>query len=263
MWRKVIPFRMFTDELQPAVYETPLNQQPPKEEEKEPKKEPVLIEVMPGESLPAGYVDYRPYLQRDGLILFCWEIFGDDIKIVWFTSNGNSLRYQAWLGNEAALPTLCPEHRYDTWKRNYKYSYKEIPDRIVYAAPSGLTLNTRDAFISKLRQSGISVDFSYKFTLGGQKIAEEKAVADKIMKCPVSDTFTSMNLSIQPLLDAFIGELYEEGTVDRWNLKKPERVRNRRRDIMLTAWGYRKQEGLSMSDALKRAWNLARYFYAA
>jgi hypothetical protein len=32
---------------------------------KEPKKEAVVIEVMPDEPMPKGYADYRPLLQRD------------------------------------------------------------------------------------------------------------------------------------------------------------------------------------------------------
>jgi len=264
---KVIPFPRvdlidpYVFDREPATYESPINQQPPEEAEEKIKK-PVIIEVMPGEALPEGYTDYRPYLQRDGLILFSWEYYDDGIKIIWLKSNGNIQRYEAWLeNNEAVLPTLCPEHRYSTWKRRYQ----ETPDRIVFTAPSGLTLNTRDTFISKLRESGITIDFNYNFSLGDQKTKKEMAVADKIMKCRVKafDPSTGMNFLIQPLLDAFIDELYEDGTVDRWNQKKTEQDKNRRRDVMLTAWGYRKHEGLSMSDALKRAWELARYFYAA
>ena len=78
-----------------------------------PKKEkPVIIEAMPGEPLPGKCPDYRPYLQRDGLILFSWEIYGDDIKIIWLRSNGSMYKYQALIDDENELTTVYPERKY-------------------------------------------------------------------------------------------------------------------------------------------------------
>ena len=66
------------------------------------------------------------------------------------------------------------------------------------------------------------------------------------------------------LLEDFVDELYEDGTVGRWKREKAERkpeklpCRFDRGTIMRSAWAYRKGEGLSMSAALKLAWADAR-----
>jgi hypothetical protein len=67
-------------------------------------------------------------------------------------------------------------------------------------------------------------------------------------------------------LDAFCQGLDESGTAARWKRekaerkagKKPRSCRYDRSAIMRTAWKYRKEEGLTMSAALKRAWADAR-----
>jgi hypothetical protein len=65
------------------------------------------------------------------------------------------------------------------------------------------------------------------------------------------------------LLQNFVDELYEDGTIDRWKREKAEGQgrgpsRYDRGAVMRSAWAYRKGEGLSMSAALKRAWADAR-----
>jgi len=153
----------------------------PKEQKKtkEPEK-PIKIEVMPGEPVPEGFTDYRPYLQRDGLILLAWETSGDLIKIVWLCSNGNMNKYQTITDDKNKLSTICPDKRY-AYNR-WGLQYKEQPDFIIYAAPPDLTVNTRDAFIAKLKASGVSTNFDYEFSLSKQKAAKETAVFEKIEK---------------------------------------------------------------------------------
>jgi len=142
------------------------------------KKKPVIIEAMPGESLPENCPDYRPFLQRDGLILFSWEIYGDCVKIVWLSTAGGMKKYQAWIDDEGDLPTISPERRYH---EGYDLcSGEREADFIIYAAPPDLTANTRSAFIAKLKTAGVSVNFDYEFTLGKQKAAREAAVYDRI-----------------------------------------------------------------------------------
>jgi hypothetical protein len=142
------------------------------------KKKAVIIEVMPSEPLPEKCPDYRPHLQRDGLILFSWEIHGDDIRIVWLASNGNMRKYQALTDDEGELSTICPEVKYTA--DHYRCHTLKEPDFIIYATPPGLTVSTRKAFIAKLKSSGVSVNFDYEFTIGKQKAAREKAVYDRI-----------------------------------------------------------------------------------
>jgi len=142
------------------------------------KKKTVIIEAMPWEPLPEKCPDYRPYLQRDGLILFSWEIHGDEIRIVWLAANGGMRRYQTLIDNESELTTICPEKKY-TVDHYHCHTLRE-PDFIIYAAPPSLTANTRNAFIAKLKAAGVSINFDYEFTLGKQKAAREMAVFDKI-----------------------------------------------------------------------------------
>jgi hypothetical protein len=142
------------------------------------KKKPVIIEVMPWETMPAGYTDYRPLLQRDGLILFSWEIHGGKIKIVWITSNRGMYKYQAWIDDENDLHSTLPCKKYEDWRSRW-YSGKD-PDFIIYASPPSLTASARGVFIVKLRASGVSVNFDYEFSLGRQKAAREAAVYDRI-----------------------------------------------------------------------------------
>ena len=136
---------------------------------------------MPGEPLPGKCQDYRPYLQRDGLILFSWEVHGDGIKIIWVRSNGSMYKYQTWAEDEGEITTACPDAKH-TPDRHGCYVSEKTPDFIIYAAPPDLTASTRKAFLSKLKAAGASVNFDYEFTLGKQKEAKELAVYDKILK---------------------------------------------------------------------------------
>jgi len=171
----VVPFRTFTDELIDHHPVCPA-EKPAVPKLKEPKKKAVIIEVMPGEPLPERYQDYRPLLQRDGLILWAWEIGDDFIRIIWLASNGNMRKYQAIFDDESELADASPERKYDVCR----YRYTEEPNYIIYAAPPGLTVNTRSAFVARLKASGVSVNFDYEFSLGKQRAAMEKAVYDRI-----------------------------------------------------------------------------------
>ena len=170
-----------------AVYDRPMKLDVPKPIKPE-KEKPVIVEVLPWQTLPEGYADYRPLLQRDGLILFAWEIWGDLIKVVWITANRGMYKYQAWADNEQELKTICPKRKYN--KGCYPYSGVG-PSFIIYAAPVGLTSDTKSAFIAKLRENGASVNFDYNFTLGKQKAEQERAVFDRIENRPPESTLSS------------------------------------------------------------------------
>jgi len=147
------PFRQGAEILQrqPAAYETTA----PKPLKKENKK-PVIVEVLPGQELPEGYADYRPFLQRDGLILY------------------------AWADNEKDLETICPKEKYKTVRFLNEKPIANKADFIIYAAPSGFSANMKTAFIAKLKEAGLTVNFDYEFSLGRQKAEQECAVFDKI-----------------------------------------------------------------------------------
>ena len=67
-----------------------------------------------------------------------------------------------------------------------------------------------------------------------------------------------MNAIFQTLLEDFISDLDKDGTLARWSQAKYKDLRRHgwhdRAAIMRAAWKYRKEEGLSMSEAMKRAW---------
>jgi len=166
------------DEVIPEPKEKPQEPAAPKPEE--PKKKAAVFEVMPDEPMPEGYPDYRPLLQRDGLILWAWEIYDDRTRIIWLLSNRTMRKYETTINDEIdneLLSTVCPEEKYgiyDRWGRN------SIPDYIFYTAPPELSVNTRTAFIKRLKTVGVSSNFDYEYSLGRQRQEEEKAVADKI-----------------------------------------------------------------------------------
>ena len=167
-----------------AAYETTAPKPLKKESEK-----PIIVEVLPGQKLPEGYADYRPLLQRDGLILYAWEIHDDEIRIIWITASRGMYKYQAWADNEKDLATLCPKSKYDIGRYNDPTSNKA--DFIFYAAPSCLTLNIKAAFIAKLKEAGSTVNFEYEFSLSRQKAESERAVFDKIENRQTERTLNS------------------------------------------------------------------------
>jgi hypothetical protein len=176
--KNVLPFRTFTDEL--AVPNPPI----PKPIKREGKKA-VIIDAIAEKPMPENFPDYRPLLQRDGLILFSWEIHGEEIKVVWLTSNRGMYKYQALTDDESDLPSLCPEKKYESNRHTYYqdghcYHTEIVPDFIIYAAPPSLSAKLRGAFIARLKAAGVSVNFDYEFTLGKQKVAREMAVYDTI-----------------------------------------------------------------------------------
>jgi hypothetical protein len=184
---RIVPFRTFTDEPQ---YVNHTNRQPAVPKPLIPEKiKPVIVEALPWQELPEGYTDYRPLLQRDGLILFAWEIWEDMIKVVWLASNGNMRKYQAWADNEKELETIRPERKYDYGR--YSYSEKG-PDFIIYAAPAGLTVNTRDAFIAKLQSIGVSVNFNYSYSISRQKAEMEGAILNRLSERSLNSEETEL-----------------------------------------------------------------------
>jgi hypothetical protein len=255
-----------------AVYEPPIRKKP--EPPKEPEKKVAVIEVMPWEPMPEGYPDYRRFLQRDGLILLSWSVWEEDqdIRVDWIASTGSLRRYSScrWgpidereLGND-----VMPERRFDIGRDRFD----KKPDFIVYAAPPDLTANTRAAFVQKLREVGIKVNFDYEFSIGTQKQERERVVAEKINSYTPIQSYSLadlLNISLEPF-EKLVEEFYEDGSIDRWKREKEERkakqwrgsCRYDRAAIMRSAWAYRKGEGFTMSAALKRAWAEARHIAA-
>lgn len=195
---------------QPEAYKTVA----PKPLKKESNK-PVIVEVLPGQRLPEGYADYRPLLQRDGLILYAWEIYGDEIRIVWITAGYKMYKYQAWVDNEQELESICPNKKYDIGRYNNPTSDKA--DFIIYAAPKDITPNLKPAFIAKLKEAGATVNFEYEFSLGRQKAERERAVFDRIEN---RQTERTLNSDEKEILDHYRKLAPEEKSVFLNYMKK-------------------------------------------
>jgi hypothetical protein len=154
--------------------------------EKEPEKGPVFISALPDEAIPAEYPDFRPLLQRDGLILLGWSFWdkhparGTGFEVNWITSAPNHRRYSsslikvkdpmdgvkpAGLGNPFFSEGLYGRYNYP----------HQIPAKyVILCAPSDLNSRNIPAFVELLKASGLTVDFDYRFSLGGQKELEYK-----------------------------------------------------------------------------------------
>jgi hypothetical protein len=151
-----------------------------KEREEAPEKEPVFISALPGEAIPPEYPDFRPILQRDGLILLGWTLWelpelGVGYEVNWITSIPKHRRYRSsfikgpmrgvqpdWVGNQFFREGL--------WE-----GYNKIPaEYVVFCAPPDINPWNIPAFVQLLKNTGVTVDFDYRFSLGGQQELEFK-----------------------------------------------------------------------------------------
>jgi hypothetical protein len=135
---------------------------------------PKIILARPGEKMPDPVPDFRPQLNRDGLILLSWDkklcMSGAVYTAYWVTSSG-VLRYYA-------SPALFIEDFVSATPIRKSYAAEDGvdfygdpgPQYMVYVAPE-LMMSSRDKVtqrpehIKKLKSLGISVDFDYSYLL--------------------------------------------------------------------------------------------------
>ena len=137
-----------------------------------------VISGRPGEKLPASIPDFRPYLQRNGLILLSWNKRltkkGGIYTAYWVTSSGVHRYY--------ASPALFIEDFQEAlpYRKSYAaedgidYYGETSPLYIVHVAPELMMSSSekklrRPEHISKLKNLGIQVDFDYNFLLTREK----------------------------------------------------------------------------------------------
>jgi hypothetical protein len=148
-----------------------------KEREEAPEKEPVFISALPGEAIPPEYPDFRPLLQRDGLILLGWAFWelpdqGAGYEVNWITSIPKHHRYcssfipvketiqgvqPGWAGNQFFREGL--RGRYN----------KILAEYVVFCTPPDIHPRNIPAFVQLLKNTGVTVDFDYRFRLGSQR----------------------------------------------------------------------------------------------
>jgi hypothetical protein len=166
-----------------------------------PRKRPLVISALPGEPLPPEHPDFRPLLQRDGLILLSWAKWNNHqsyrlcYRINWIKSCGKSHQYSTGfiyeVDNEKEFALVMPSQRGDRCYRQglagrslYEADPRNIPDNniadYVFLTAPDLNAATIPLFVEKLKLAGSTVDFDFDFSLGKAKELEFKRQADEI-----------------------------------------------------------------------------------
>ncbi|GHV79778.1 hypothetical protein AGMMS49944_15690 [Spirochaetia bacterium] len=195
---KIIQFRL-PPPLSHPYYERNASQvtaygNPVKPPPVQPKKEAISISVMPDQAFPAGHQDFRPLLQRDGLILMSWARWEDWLYdgsflrryiVTWVSAAGGSCRHYAADGiSEEKMAEAVPHRRADPYfyrglrGRSYDvrdYFDKNIADYVYLTAPFDLTRNTVPGFIKVLKALGYTTDFDFTYTLTQERNRQSQA----------------------------------------------------------------------------------------
>ena len=142
-----------------------------------------VITGYPGETLPNSIPDFRPYLQRNGLILLSWckrtGRIGTYFTAYWVTSS-DTLRYYASkpLHIEDFMDAM-PHRKSYAAEDGIDYYGEANPVYIVHVAPELMMsnpekINERPLHIKKLMDMGIESDFSYSYILTKEKRLRRK-----------------------------------------------------------------------------------------
>jgi hypothetical protein len=132
----------------------------------------------PGNSLPSGISDFRPALQRDGLILLGWDKrfteTGERYTAYWVTSIGIPRFYASKPLLLADFPFAKPDHKSYAAEDGIEFYGQKAPAYIVHVAPDLMMSNSRHrelrtAHISTLKNLGSKVNFNYKYLLKTEK----------------------------------------------------------------------------------------------
>jgi hypothetical protein len=210
----------------------PIIEPPPPKEPEKPKKEVDVIEVAPGEPMPEGYPDYREILQRDGLFVYYYAIWKEQglIVVYWLRTHGKIKQYASGFCAEQDLATAMPTRTAD-W-RHWTELNNERPDCAIYAAPQNIDSYGRPAYLTKLRDHGVSINFDYDFTLAKQRNNVEMpkpfSVTERLIDLLKQNTPLQIATHPETCMDRFVdfvAAICADGTVDRWNMEKAKKRR--------------------------------------
>ena len=132
----------------------------------------------PGMALPKQIKDFRPLLQRDGLILLSWDMrrteMGDRYTAYWVTSNGDPRFNASKLLPLPDFSSARPDHKSYAAEDGIEFYGQEAPSYIVHVAPELMKSNPhhrelRQTHINTLKEMGVTVDFDYKYLLSEEK----------------------------------------------------------------------------------------------
>jgi hypothetical protein len=166
---------------------------------------------MPGESFPIGHRDFRPLLQRDGLILLSWALWEDwggggnllqRYIVTWVASKGRNMRYATRAIPGKELERANPERRADALFYKGRFgdyftaNHDHIPDRIVadylyLAAPFDLNGKTIPGFIRILKALGSTVNFDITYSLTKERAKRSEAL-NYLEKFPSTEVSRSL-----------------------------------------------------------------------
>ena len=134
--------------------------------------------AIPGKSLPPGILDYRSYLQRNGLVLLSWDKRmterGELYTAYWVTSVGTPRFYASRPLSVKDFSSACPDHKSYAAEDGIEFYGQEAPDYMVHVAPELMMSNPRhgelrQVHIKTLKNQGSKVDFDYKYLLTAEK----------------------------------------------------------------------------------------------
>jgi len=134
--------------------------------------------AIPGHSLPDDIPDYRPLLQRDGLILLSWDKriteMGERYTAYWVTSAGISRFYASKPLSPEDFTFAQPDHKSYAAEDGIEFYGQNAPAYIVHVAPELMMSNPshgelRQEHIQTLKDQGSEVDFNYKYLLKTEK----------------------------------------------------------------------------------------------
>ena len=139
---------------------------------------PMLFRGMPGSSLPVYVTDYRPFLQRDGLILLSWDKRVDEIgercTAYWITSSGIPRFYASKPLSPEEFYSARPDHKSYAAEDGIEFYGQKAPVYIVYVAPELMKSNPkhgelRQSHINLLKHYGSNVNFGYEYLLKNER----------------------------------------------------------------------------------------------
>lgn len=132
----------------------------------------------PGKPLPGDIPDFRPLLQRDGLILLAWDKrateIGERFTAYWVTSMGTPRFYASRAFHLSDFHSARPNHKSYAAEDGIEYYGQEAPAYLVHVAPELMMSNPRHrelrlAHIRTLQDLGSMVDFNYTYLLTKEK----------------------------------------------------------------------------------------------
>ena len=136
------------------------------------------ILAVPEMQLPHGIPDFRPLLQRDGLILLAWDKrlteMGERFTAYWVTSTGIPRFYASKHHSHHDFSAARPDHKSYAAEDGVEFFGQEAPDYLVHVAPELMMSNPRhrelrQAHINILLRQGYNVDYGYDYLLTKEK----------------------------------------------------------------------------------------------